>query len=100
MADQDNGINPKTSYCGRKGGWFKPPYHKFFNASCFIHDTSYTKGGDWIDRLRADQGFLRAMLADCRAIEQKLERTYYQSWCWLYYYGVRIGGKKSFNYTK
>lgn len=40
---------PKENYCGRKGGWFKPPYKHFFNASCKIHDLSYDKGGDWVD---------------------------------------------------
>lgn len=96
MASENNTVN----YCGRKGGWFKPPYHKFFNASCKIHDSSYDLGGDWIERLKADQGFLRHMLRDCQQIQNKYKRMYYQAWCWLYYYAVRLTGKKSFNYNK
>lgn len=89
-----------ASYCGRKGGWFKPPYHKFFNASCEIHDNSYTTGGNWIDRLKSDQGFLRAMLKDCQNIDTKYKRKYYQAWSFSYYYAVRLFGQKSFNYHK
>lgn len=98
MANENNNL----SYCGRKGGWFKPPYRKFFNASCKIHDNSYDQGGDWIDRLKADQGFLRAMLRDCDRIPKKTTRTYYQAWSIMYYYAVRFFGntKKSFNYKK
>ena len=34
--------------CGGKGGFVKPPYRIFFNASCNHHDYGFWKGGGTI----------------------------------------------------
>ena len=85
-----------TNGCGAEKGWIKPPYKEFFKSSCVIHDHNYNKGGDYIDRLKADQGFLRYLLRDCQKLEG-FQAWYFRKWAWIYYYGVRLFGKKHFN---
>ena len=95
--------------CGAKGGWFKPPDY-CFTASCNRHDFSYWLGGGYLERKRADEGFLRAMLHDAYWMVTRyaynrpvLKRRPWWRRYWLkgaayrYYWAVRIGGKSAFN---
>ena len=85
--------------CGAKGSIFKPPHAVFFNASCDLHDLSYYIGGNEADRLKADLGFLRAMLNDCDRIKNNIiKKAYYTTWAYLYYFAVRNFGSKYFEY--
>lgn len=53
------------NYCGFKKAMFiRPPFWSFHTASCFQHDRNYTQGGNRMDRMTADVGFLWRMLSD------------------------------------
>ena len=84
--------------CGGKGSWIKPPYKKFFEASCNKHDLGYNRGGNQADRFECDAKFLVMMLKDTYKLNGWLRRVYYQHWAFTYYLAVRIFGKKYFNY--
>ena len=83
--------------CGHKGSIVRPPHSLFFKASCDIHDISYTMGGSEIDRIRADTGFLRAMIQDCERVEG-IKKSYLLTWAYLYYFAVRLFGSRFFVY--
>ena len=84
--------------CGGKGSWFRPPLGVFFEASCNQHDVGYSYGGDKSRRMECDAKFLAMMLSDTMRIISVFKRTYYQIWAFLYFFAVRLGGKKYFNY--
>ena len=84
--------------CGGKGSWIKPPLKAFFKASCDKHDIGYSYGGDAARRMECDAKFLAFMLSDTLMIVGLFKRTYYQMWAFMYFFAVRIGGKKYFNY--
>ena len=86
--------------CGSKGSFIKPPLAAFFKASCDLHDLSYILGGTEEDRIKADCGFLKAMLQDCERIESNIKRKYYITWAYLYFAAVRAFGWKYFDYTE
>lgn len=91
--------------CGPKGGFIKIP-NFLFRASCDHHDFKYWRGGDWFDRLVADQKFLDAMLMDARfqpfqAGRRPLhERLWFGLWAWTYYTAVRVFGSSAFHHGK
>ena len=87
----------ETNGCGGKGSWIKPPYRKFFEASCNKHDLGYNKGGNDADRFECDAKFLVMMLKDTYRIGNCFKRVYYQLWAFIYYLSVRIFGKKFWN---
>ncbi len=89
-----------TNGCGSKGSFIKPPLAAFFKASCDLHDLSYGIGGSEEDRIKADCGFLKAMLQDCERIENSIKRKYYMAWAYLYFLAVRLEGWKYFDYTE
>lgn len=88
----------KTNGCGGKGSWVKPPFRKFFEASCNKHDIGYGKGGDENKRFECDGKFLIMMIKDTFKLKYKIVRLYYQSWCLIYFFAVRWRGHKFFNY--
>ena len=90
----------KPNGCWAKGGWLKPPYAMFFEASCNIHDWSYEYGKNESDRKEADEGLLKYMKQDVKKIECTIKRIYYYSWCYLYYFALRIRGKSAFYRNK
>lgn len=85
--------------CGGKWSSFKPPYHIMFEACCNIHDEYYHKGGNEIDRKIADVYLLEYMKLDISHLPI-YKRPYFYVWAYLYYFAVRIYGKKYFNYLK
>lgn len=92
--DIDNNING----CGGKGSIIKPPLAAFFVSDCNLHDLSYGLGGTELDRIKADTGFLRAMLKDCDLLSG-IKKQYYVAWAHLYFIAVRMFGWRYFNYT-
>jgi len=85
--------------CGGDGSWIRLPYGKFFEASCNKHDISYGIGGDEARRFECDGKFLIMTLKDTFRIKGWFKRVYYQCWAVIYFLGVRVGGKKYFNYN-
>ena len=85
--------------CGGKGSIILPPYAMFFKSSCALHDESYGIGGNEEDRIKADVGFLRAMLQDCERINNSITKKYYIFWAHLYFVAVRLYGAKYFKYA-
>jgi len=85
--------------CGGKGGFINPPEF-LFHASCNQHDFYYWRGGDEIDRKKADDAFYRFMQIDCTNEDRFIKRHLYEINAWLYYKAVRVFGKKFFNYGK
>jgi hypothetical protein len=89
--------------CGGKGMKVKIPQF-IFNASCNIHDLLYEKGGKEVDRFIADFLFYWYMLKDVNIYAKKHWYVYPFAWLFsfvwatTYILGVRIGGKKYFNY--
>lgn len=83
--------------CGGEGSWIRPPYRIFFEASCNKHDKSYEEGGNAARRLECDTKFFAMMMKDTWK-KKGIKRLYYQCWAIIYYLGVRLGGKKYFNY--
>ncbi len=87
----------ETNGCGGKGSWIKVP-NFIFEASCNKHDIGYGIGGDEARRFECDAKFLVMMLKDTYRVPDRILRFYYQWWAFTYFFGVRIGGKKYFNY--
>ncbi len=83
--------------CGGKGGIVKPPHRIFFDTSCNHHDYGYFKGCTEADRLADDKELKKSMKKDCATLPW-YRQIRYRPWCWLYYRGVRIVGKKYFYY--
>lgn len=100
MTDENNIPQEEINGCGGKGSKIRPPYGVFFKASCNKHDEGYFMGGDKIRRMECDSRFFSAMLEDTMRIEKWYKRTYYQSWAFIYFFAVRLFGKKFFNYKK
>lgn len=78
----------------------------FFEASCDLHDFGYWKGWNEARRLECDQKFYEAMLQDIEKVRsaesgffKKFFISFYFVLASLYYFAVRIGGKKYFNYN-
>ena len=86
--------------CGAKASIIRPPHAIFFKSSCDLHDLSYVLGGTEEDRIKADCGFLKAMLQDCERIENSIKRKYYIAWAYLYFMAVRAFGWQYFDYGK
>lgn len=77
----------------------------FFEASCDLHDFGYWKGGDETRRAECDRKFYEAMLRDIEKVRsaesgffKKFFISFYFVLASLYYFAVRLGGKKYFNY--
>lgn len=87
----------KKNNCGPRKGWFDVP-DWIFSASCEKHDEYYIKGGDDFDRFMADLWFLHHMMIDAYTQLPKPRRMKGYITAFLYFWGVRIGGKKHFNY--
>lgn len=85
------------SGCGGKGGLVPVPDFRF-EASCNRHDFYYWRGGGELDRLRADQGFLQAMLRDAGESERLGRRILNRALAWTYYWAVRACGWRFFHY--
>lgn len=85
------------NYCGYgKSGIIKPPFWSFHTASCKIHDENYEAGGDRMDRMTADIGFLWRMLSDANkqpTLSLKRKAVYSAI---AYFIAVRAGGWISF----
>ena len=86
-----------TNGCGGKGMGFKAPQFRF-KASCNHHDFYYWRGGEESDRKRADKAFLRLMLEDADTTGDFFTRAWNRFGAYTYYFLVRLGGKKYFNY--
>jgi len=85
-------MDKDATYCGfGKSPFIKPPYWAMHRASCFIHDQNYAKGGTRADRLKADTGFIRRMMADIDPLPYNQKRKAYFSAC-VYYIAVRLFG--------
>lgn len=94
-----NKSKSNINYCGfGKSMFFKPPFWSFQNASCKIHDRNYKKGGDSMDRMTADTGFLWRMLSDANkqiCLNNKKRAVYSAI---IYFMLVRFFGWITFNY--
>lgn len=78
--------------------WLKPPLWFLFNADAKIHDRNYKKGGDSMDRMTADTGFLWRMLSDANkqiCLNNKKRAVYSAI---IYFMLVRFFGWITFNY--
>lgn len=85
------------NYCGYgKSGIIKPPFWAFHNASCKIHDENYEAGGNRMDRMTADVGFLWRMLADANKQETLWKKRLAVYSAIGYFIAVRLGGWVSF----
>lgn len=84
--------------CGGKGSFVPVPNFRF-KASCNHHDYNYFLGGTEKDRLKADTQFLEAMILDAGLNGNLFRRIFYKFWAYIYYFAVRIFGKKYFNYN-
>ena len=101
LEEQDEFINSdECNGCWWKGGWIKPPYHKFFEASCNAHDWGYYQWWTEYDRMKVDKGFLKYMKQDCDRIGNIFLRIFYKTRAYIYYYFVRKFWHKYFNYIK
>lgn len=89
----------EPNWCGAKGGWFKPPYHIFFEASCNIHDYWYKYWENELDKLLIDLWLLKYMWKDVRRLPL-YKRPWYYIWCIIYYLGLRVAWKKAFYKNK
>ena len=83
--------------CGGKGSFIKPPLAVFFKTCCDHHDYGYAVGCTEADRLKADIKLKEMMQKDCKRLPW-YKQILYRPWCRLYYYAVRLGGKKYFYY--
>ena len=88
-----------SNWCWWKGSNFKPPYATFFETDCDEHDRLYEEWWDEIDRYIADIYLLEYMKRDVRRLAF-YKIPYFYIWCYLYYYAVRIYGKKYFIYKR
>ena len=87
------------NYCGFKKAMFiKPPAWSFHTASCKIHDDMYSIGGNRMDRLTADVGFLWRMLSDANKQETFSKKKLASYTAIIYFICVRMFGWISFNY--
>lgn len=92
--------------CGACSGfwrWFKPPHYNFFKVQCNLHDREYDIGGTERDRHIADINLMYNMQYHVNNYfkdRKPFSRRWYIMLCKIYYYGVRIFGKKQFNYGK
>lgn len=68
-----------------------------FEACCNIHDEYYNKGGNEIDRKIADVYLYEYMKLDISHLPF-WKRPYFHIWALIYYWAVRIFGKKYFNF--
>ena len=82
--------------CGGKGGIVNPPEF-LFHASCNQHDFYYWRGCTEADREVADKAFYELMKKDIEEAKWYL-KPHYHIWAYTYYQGVRLVGKKFFNY--
>jgi endogenous inhibitor of DNA gyrase (YacG/DUF329 family) len=78
--------------CGPKGGWIPVPEF-FCHASCDHHDFNYWLGGDWHDRLKADNQFYREMRRDAGWSPLKLAIAL------TYFLAVRACGAACFHFA-
>lgn len=91
--------NDDINGCGGKGSKIRPPYSVFFKASCNKHDEGYCIGGTELDRWYIDNRFLLSMKYDIKRLNMMwVKERYYMCWAMLYYYAVRLFGKKYFNF--
>lgn len=65
----------------------------FKKANADKHDIAYEIGGIERDRIRADTGFLRYLLIDSEGNFLKALVAY------IFYFSVRLFGRKHFNYS-
>lgn len=87
------------NYCGfGKSFLFKPPFWSFQNASCKIHDENYKQGGNVMDRLKADVGFLWRMCEDANKQETVAKKKLAVYSAIFYFLLVRAFGWISFNW--
>jgi hypothetical protein len=91
-------MEAETNGCGGKGSKIRPPYGKFFEASCNKHDIGYGVGGDEAKRFECDGKFFIMIIKDTFKIKGWFKRVYFQVWAFVYFISVRIFGKKYFNY--
>lgn len=83
--------------CGPRKGWFDVPDF-CFSASCEKHDEYYIKGGKEVDRYVADYMFYWYMKQDIKRLDW-YKRPLAHIVAKAYFYGVRLGGAKHFNYN-
>lgn len=89
----------EVNWCGGKWSNFSPPYAVMFETDCNIHDRLYGEWGTEIDRKIADVYLLEYMKLDVSKLFF-IKRPYFYMWAYLYYFAVRIFGKKYFSYKK
>ena len=71
----------------------------FFIADCRHHDFNYARGGDGLDRFKADNDFLVAMLTDIRDAEITIgKKKWHTTRALAYYRLVRTFGWVAFTY--
>lgn len=92
--------NSRNNYVGFSWlqKWIHPPFWWLVNASAFIHDQNYKKGGSKIDRLNADIGFFWRAFQDANKIDSFTQKRFAIAITLLYYVLVRLFGWISFNY--
>ena len=91
--------NKEINYCGfGKSMFIKPPFWSFQNASCKIHDDNYKAGGNIMDRMTADTGFLWRMLEDANEQKELLNKKKAVYSAIIYFILVRLFGWISFKY--
>lgn len=90
-------MSKDTNYCGfGKSVIIKPPFWSFQNASCKIHDDNYEAGGNRMDRMTADTGFLWHMIQDANKQEDLCCKKKAVYSAIVYFIFVRLFGWISF----
>ena len=84
--------------CGGKGGFINPPEF-LFHADCNRHDFNYFLGYRFIDKLKADWQFYKAMLEDCLQAKTFFKYLLYAFLATVYYIAVSIFGVFFFNFS-
>lgn len=87
------------NYCGFKKAMFlRPPFWSFHTASCKVHDDNYEDGGNRMDRMTADVGFLWRMCADASKQPTLWKKRLAVYTAMAYFLAVRLFGWASFKW--
>lgn len=78
--------------------FIRPPFWSFHTASCLIHDQNYEAGGNKMDRMTADTGFLWRMLSDANKQESLQKKKLAVYTAIVYFLAVRLFGWISFKW--
>jgi hypothetical protein len=85
--------------CSVIKGYMKTAVNKF-NASCIVHDISYTIQGTGKDRKKADFGFYKRCVKNAIHTGSAFKFMYFLAIATVWYIAVRSFGWMFFNYTE